>query len=157
SVPGAATSRSPSSTTRPGKYAWPWPDWLSSNRSAQLLSLSTSPISRERRWPPAVDVVSKNGLPYCAAESIRGVRIVGVSGRGVAAPHPDERVGERRAADVALAVAGLLTEKESVVVALCHERGGGALVGHDPVVVAAFRRAGAEVGIVHVEEHPQRL
>ena len=57
----------------------------------------------------------------------------------VAAPHPDQGVGESLLEDAAVAVARGPAEYVAVVVALRLESGSGAVVGPHPVVIGALR------------------
>src|SRR4029078_11602996 len=75
----------------------------------------------------------------------------------IAAPHPDQRVGERAVLDVAVAMSGVLTDHVTIVVALGLERGGGALVGQHPVVMPALGGVVAGVAVLCVPQPTRRV
>src|SRR5258706_13674796 len=75
----------------------------------------------------------------------------------VAAPGPDERVGQSLVKDAAIAMAGSEGENESVVVTLCFERRRGSLAGHHPVVMSVLRIVRAIIVFGDVGEDAQRL
>lgn len=63
----------------------------------------------------------------------------------IAAPQPDEGVGQRLLENVSIAVPDAEAVDETMVVALGIERFRGALAGHGPVVMGCLRIVGAEV------------
>src|SRR6188768_2699677 len=75
----------------------------------------------------------------------------------VAAPEPDEGVGEGLVEDFAVAVAGGFAEDEALVVAFGLEGSGGALAGHDPIVIGLLGVLGAEVILGDVGEDAEGL
>ena len=56
----------------------------------------------------------------------------------VTTPDPDEGIGQRLLEDPAVAVAGAEAENKAVVVTFALSGSGGALAGHDPVVMGFF-------------------
>ena len=75
----------------------------------------------------------------------------------VAAPEPHEGVGEGLIEDLAVAVAGCFAEDEAVVVAFSGEGGGGALAGHDPIVMPLLGRLGTDIVFRAMGEDAQGL
>ena len=75
----------------------------------------------------------------------------------VAAPGPDQCVGEGLVPDFAVAVAGLEAVHETVIVAGGFEGFGGAFAGHDPVVMGVFGVVFAEVVFGNVVENAERF
>src|SRR5262245_54102152 len=84
---------------------------------------------------------------------MRRVRSIGA----VAAPDPDEGVGESSLENARVAVAGRLAEDEALRIAFGLERGGGALAGHDPVVIRFLRVVGSVVLLGDMSEDAQRF
>ena len=75
----------------------------------------------------------------------------------IAAPDPDERVGQRLLEDTLIAVAGALGEDEALRITLRFERGGSAFAGHHPIVISLLRILCAQVVFGNMRENPQRF
>src|SRR5262245_1700838 len=77
--------------------------------------------------------------------------------RPVAAPGPDQGVGQGLFEDAPVAVVGGAAEDKAMVISLGFERRRGALAGHHPVMMRLLRVLGANIILGHMGKDPQRL
>src|SRR5688572_30717096 len=89
-----------------------------------------------------------NGLRVGIADENPPSFLLGV----IAAPDPDEGVGQRLIEDLAVAVPGRLAEDETLMVAFGLQRGGGAPAGHHPIAVGFLGVFRAQVVFRDVRE-----